>query len=71
MEGEGMAGMATKKKQKLTPYLFLAPHLLMFLIFFLIPMVFGIYASFTKWDLFGSPKWVGIENYATIFTNKE
>ncbi len=66
-----MAGMATKKKQKLTPYLFLAPHLLMFLIFFLIPMVFGIYASFTKWDLFGSPKWVGIENYATIFTNKE
>ena len=71
MEGEGMAGTATKKKQKLTPYLFLAPHLLMFLIFFLIPMFYGIYASFTKWDLFGSPQWVGLQNYATIFTNTE
>ena len=68
MEGEGMAG---KKKLNLTPWLFLAPHLLMFLIFFLIPMFYGIYASFTKWDLFSSPQWVGLQNYATIFTNKE
>ena len=38
-----MAGMATKKKQKLTPSLFLAPHLLMFLIFFLTFQVFGAF----------------------------
>lgn len=63
--------MASKKKLKITPYLFLAPHLLMFAIFFLIPMFYGIYASFTKWDLFSSPQWVGLQNYATIFTNTE
>lgn len=66
-----MAGMASKKKQKVAPYLFLAPHLLMFLIFFLIPMIYGIYASFTKWDLFSSPRWGGIQNYTTIFADKD
>ena len=71
MEGEGMAGERTKKKLNLAPCLFLAPHLLLFLIFFLIPMFYGIYASFTKWDLFGSPEWIGLQNYITIFTNKE
>lgn len=34
-------------------------------------MVFGIYASFTKWDLFGDPTWVGLKNYQTIFTNTD
>ena len=63
--------MASKKKLKITPYLFLAPHLLMFATFFLIPMLYGIYASFTKWDLFSSPQWVGLQNYATIFTDTE
>ena len=76
MEGEGMAKVswgktAAKRKQQFVPYLFIAPHLLLFIIFFFIPMVYGIYASFTKWDLFGSPQWVGLQNYITIFTNKE
>ena len=63
--------MKHKKKFKLTPYLFIAPHILIFLIFFLIPMFYGIFASFTKWDLFGSPTWVGLSNYKTIFFNAE
>lgn len=58
-------------KKKITPYLFIAPHVLLFLLFFLVPMVFGIYASFTKWDLFGDPTWVGLKNYQTIFTNTD
>ena len=60
-----------KKKPNITPYLFIAPHTLIFVIFFLIPMLYGIYASFTKWDLFGTPKWIGLENYKTIFFNME
>jgi len=61
----------SKLKSKITPYLFIAPHIIIFIAFFLIPMVYGIYASFTKWDLFGSPNWVGASNYQTIFLNKE
>ncbi len=58
-------------KKKITPYLFIAPHVLLFIGFFLVPMIYGIYASFTKWDLFGDPVWVGLKNYETIFTNTE
>ncbi|MGM9972731.1 MAG: carbohydrate ABC transporter permease [Clostridiaceae bacterium] len=60
-----------KKKFSVIPYLFIAPHLIIFIIFFLIPLVYGIYASFTKWNLFSDPVWVGIENYLTILTNRE
>lgn len=60
-----------KKKFKLTPYLFITPHIILFTIFFLIPMFYGIYASFTKWNLFSNPIFIGLENYKTILLNTE
>jgi multiple sugar transport system permease protein len=59
--------MTTLKKQRYIPYLFIAPHVILFIVFFLYPMFFGIFASFTKWNLFGDPVWVGLENYKLIF----
>lgn len=55
----------------LTPYLFILPHIILFIVFFLYPLCYGIYASFTKWNLFNDPVWVGIDNYKTILFNKE
>ncbi|WP_390409191.1 carbohydrate ABC transporter permease [Lacticaseibacillus jixiensis] len=48
------------------PALFIGPHLILFVLFFLIPVLFGLYVSFTKWDLYSTPQWVGLKNYATI-----
>jgi multiple sugar transport system permease protein len=59
------------KKFSFTPYLFIAPHVIIFLLFFLVPMVYGIYASFTKWNLFTDPKFIGLDNYKTILLNTE
>lgn len=56
---------------KSSPYLFLVPHLIFFLIFFLIPSFFGVYISFTDWNLFGTPNFVGLQNYQTILMNSE
>lgn len=50
-------------------WLFVAPHLFIFSIFFLIPVVFGIYISFTDWDLFNAPTFVGLDNYKELFFN--
>lgn len=61
----------SKSKFSITPYLFIAPHLIIFLLFFLIPMLYGIYASFTKWNLFTDPQFIGLENYKTILFNEE
>ncbi len=60
-----------KYMNKVTPYLYIAPHITLFLVFFLLPAIFGVYISFTKWDLFGEPVFVGLENYRTILFDTE
>jgi multiple sugar transport system permease protein len=53
----------------ITPYLFMAPYLLLFFTFVLVPAIFGIWISLHNWDylLPGKP-WVGLENYTDLFT---
>ncbi len=53
----------------LTPYLFLAPYLVLFVVFVLVPAVFGVWISLHNWDylLPGKP-WVGLKNYVDLFT---
>lgn len=53
-------------KKALMPYVFIGPHLLLFIVFILIPTIFGIYVSFTQWNLTNDPAWVGLANYKTI-----
>jgi multiple sugar transport system permease protein len=60
-----------KRISKVTPYLYIAPHLTLFIVFFMIPALYGIFISFTKWDLFGEPLFVGLDNYKTILFDKD
>lgn len=59
------------KNSRLTPLFFVGPHLILFLVFILIPSIYGIYASFTKWNLISDPTWVGLDNYKTILFNED
>lgn len=59
--------MVASNSKKYIPWLFLGPHLLIFIIFFLIPVFFGLYISFTNWDLFSTPEFVGFDNYKELF----
>lgn len=64
--------MSKKEKSHwIWPALFVGPHLILFCVFFLIPSLFGLYISFTKWNLFDSPQWIGLKNYATILFNSD
>lgn len=58
-------------KKKITPYVFIAPHLILFIVFFGIPAIFGIIISFTQWNILGTPHWVGLKNYAEILVNSK
>lgn len=52
-----------------TPWLFLAPYLVLFAMFVLIPVVYGLWMSLHNWDQFLPDKpFVGLENYAELFT---
>ncbi|MEF7437196.1 sugar ABC transporter permease [Paenibacillus lautus] len=59
------------KKKSLTPYFFVGPHLILFIVFILLPTLYGIYASFTQWNLINDPVWVGLANYKTILFDAE
>jgi len=48
-------------------YPFVALFTVPFLAFNIIPILFGAYLSFTKWGIFGSPKWIGLQNYIDAF----
>jgi multiple sugar transport system permease protein len=52
----------------LTPYLFLAPYLLLFTVFVVIPAAYGLWISLHNWDylLPGKP-FVGLKNYTDLF----
>jgi multiple sugar transport system permease protein len=39
------------------------PAALFFVIFWLAPFVYSVYLSFTSYDLAGSPRWIGLDNY--------
>src|ERR687894_1218898 len=55
----------------LTPFVFLAPYLLLFLVFIVIPAVFGIWMSLHTWDpLLPAKPWVGLQNYTDLFSSK-
>ena len=54
------------KKFSLTPYLFLAPALLVIAIFLLYPIGAVVYYSFTDYNIVTPPVWVGLRNYQQL-----
>ena len=58
-------------KRDLLPYAYIAPHLFFFIIFFITPAVYGVYAAFTKWDLFNEPVFTGLENFRTMLLDSQ
>jgi len=48
-------------------YLFLSPWLLGILLLTIGPMATSLYLSFTDYDLFDSPRWIGLSNYQRMF----
>ena len=58
-------------KTKLWIYLFLLPAIIIFLVFFLVPIITIFITSFTKWDGFNSPIFVGFKNFLNLFGKAE
>lgn len=48
-------------------YVFLIPWFIGFFALALGPILYSLYLSFTKYDIFRPPKWIGLENYEFMF----
>ena len=58
-----------QKREERSAYLFLAPYLILFLTFIVIPVALAMTLSFTDFDSVNFPKWAGLKNYISLFTS--
>lgn len=56
-----------KRRFWLTPYLFLAPALIVIATFLIYPIGAVVYYSFTEYNITTPPVWVGLDNYRNLF----
>lgn len=58
-----------ERREEIIAYLFLLPNMIGFIIFTLIPVVWGLLLSFTNYDGFGDVKFIGLTNFKKLFTD--
>ncbi len=58
-----------KKQRRLAPYLFISPFYILFVVFFLGPVLFALYLSFTTWNGIDPIRFVGFHNFGEEFTD--
>lgn len=56
-------------RQKVMPYVLIAPNSIIFLLFVLIPVIYGFYYSFMSWKGIGDGVFIGLANYAEAFSD--
>ncbi|MDY0908448.1 sugar ABC transporter permease [Microbacterium sp. CFBP9034] len=60
---------ARARRETLAGYGFLIPWLIGFFGLTLIPMGYSLYLSFTRYNIFTAPQWIGLDNYIRMFTD--
>lgn len=59
------------QKQGYWGYIFTLPFVINVVVFLLFPIVFSTYISFTEWDLFNAPRWIGLDNWVRVLNKHE
>lgn len=57
-------------KSQWVALVFIAPALVLVLVFFIVPLVMAIWMSLHNWPLMGSPKFIGLTNYIRLASDK-
>ncbi len=76
MKISNSGGLTLKKKrfalnQEKTSYLMMAPFLILFFVFTVMPVFATIIISFTDYNVLGTPNFVGWQNYINLFVHDE
>ena len=54
-------------KQNKVGYLMVAPYMILFTLFTIVPVFLSIFISFTDFNMLEMPNWVGVKNYVSLF----
>jgi multiple sugar transport system permease protein len=66
--GEPRRGRRSKRERQGAAWVFLSPWVLGASVLTLLPMAVSLYLSFTDYNLFDPPSWIGLRNYVQMFT---
>ena len=58
-------------RPRLTPYMFIAPNLLLFSVFVFFPLLYAAYISVHQWSLIDTPDFVGARNYTRLMSDRQ
>jgi ABC-type sugar transport system permease subunit len=67
---QAQADSRQNKLRKLFPYLWILPAVLLYSIFKLVPMIAGLYLALLDWNGIDPPKFVGLRNFARMFSDE-
>jgi multiple sugar transport system permease protein len=59
------------RRLQATPYLFIAPNLVLFTAFSFLPLLYAVYISFHEWTLIGTPDYIGAANYLRLMRDPQ
>jgi multiple sugar transport system permease protein len=59
-------GFWKRNQRRLAPWLFLAPGIVFFMVYVIIPIFQSIWISFYDWDGLGPKSWIGTANYVEL-----
>ncbi len=66
MSHRTQASFWKKNQRAMAPWLFLAPGMIMFLIYVIYPICQSVWISFYEWDGLGPKTWIGGQNYVDL-----
>ena len=71
MKKLSFSGTATAMRKSWQSYALMAPFFLLFSIFTVIPVVIAILLSFTQFNVFTTPEFVGWDNYVRMILDDD
>jgi multiple sugar transport system permease protein len=70
VEAIAPAGFWKRNQRRLAPWLFLAPGMLFFLVYVMMPIFQSIWISFFDWDGLSPKAWIGLANYVELLDDE-
>jgi arabinooligosaccharide transport system permease protein len=59
-----------RRRLSITPYAFVSPFFVLYVLFLLGPTLYAGWLSLQEWAGIGDPTWVGLDNYAKLFSDR-
>lgn len=70
-DGRGRRWLGGRRREALTPLIFVGPALAVLVLVHVVPIVISLILSFTNYDLINQPQFTGLQNYQSVLSNAE